>query len=55
MKVRKLVDMPWHKDHPAEEVPQIPGAPAKRTPIKGIAPTVCILYRRNFRHFQHIL
>lgn len=34
--VRKLVDMPWHKDHPAEEVPQVPGAPTKRTPIKGL-------------------
>lgn len=33
---RKLVDMPWHKDHPAEEVPQVPGAPTKRTPIKGL-------------------
>ncbi|XP_052125778.1 zinc finger matrin-type protein CG9776 isoform X2 [Frankliniella occidentalis] len=41
--VRKLVDMPWHKDHPAEEVPQVPGAPTKRTPIKGIVPHGIVL------------
>ncbi|XP_069674075.1 serine/arginine repetitive matrix protein 2-like isoform X2 [Periplaneta americana] len=33
---RKLVDMPWHKIQADPEVPHITGAPAKRTPIRGL-------------------
>ncbi|PSN44338.1 hypothetical protein C0J52_11112 [Blattella germanica] len=32
---RKLVDMPWHKIQPDQEILHIPGAPTKRTPIRG--------------------
>ncbi|KAJ9579570.1 hypothetical protein L9F63_004755, partial [Diploptera punctata] len=33
---RKLVDMPWHKNMPDQEVPHIASASTKRTPIRGL-------------------